>query len=134
MTTKNQPIGVVECPAKKCTRQVPVFRFRPRPTERMQRFANKLYCRCPVHGKFGGDAGDDEMQTYIEENSTKCESDDAGKVAGNTTSEQPATPEPKTVTPLQKLPATPATKTPAMPATEPAQTPAKKSLWWGLDL
>lgn len=73
MTTKNESIGEVECPAKGCVVMIPVYRFRARPNEKMQRFANKLYCRCPTHGQFGGQGSDDAMQTYIEENSRKCQ-------------------------------------------------------------
>jgi hypothetical protein len=128
MTQRNAPIGEVECPVKKCTRTVPVFRFRPRPNERMQRFANKLYCKCPAHGRFGGD-GDEEMQLYLEENSRKCPSESAG----NAGKETPATPAAKTPKTPQELPATPAATAPARPAAEPA-LPAKKSFsWFGLD-
>jgi hypothetical protein len=126
---KNEPIGTVECPAKGCALLVPVFRFKPRPTEKMQRFANKLYCRCPRHGQFGGAAGDDAMQDYIAEKSTKCEATSAG----NGEAEKPAN--------LQKLPAaTSAQPTPPKPAPVPAATappvpalPAKRSSWFSLE-
>lgn len=129
MTKRNEPIGEVECPAKGCTRVVPVFRFKPRETVRMQRFANKLYCNCPVHGRFGGAPGDDEMQRYIEENARKCHEENAGSEPA-----KPATPEPeKRAESPQKLPATPAVKTPAAPAPSPAP-PAPKKPWFSLDL
>lgn len=125
MTAKNEAIGKVECPAKGCTLEIPVFRFRPRPAQKMQRFANKLYCRCPKHGQFGGAAGDDDMQAYIEENAIKCEPQPD---APATPAVQPEKPAPAKPTPAAKAPATrPAAPTAAQPA-----TPARKGLL-GLD-
>lgn len=65
---KNAPIGEVECPQKGCTTKCQVFRFRQR-TDGRQRFAGKLYCECPVHGRYGAD-GKQASQEYILENGT----------------------------------------------------------------
>ena len=131
MSTKNEAIGQVECPAKGCALLVPVFRFKARPNERMQRFANKLYCRCPKHGQFGGAASDEAMQDYITENSTKCPSESAGN--GQTAT--PATPaihqQAPAATKAPAAPKLPANQPAAKPAAEPEQ-PAKKSSWFGL--
>lgn len=144
MATKNEPIGEVECPVKNCTRVVPVYRYRGRPNERMQRFANKLYCRCPAHGKSGGDPGDDEMQTYLEDNAKKCASETAGNPAESSRQPEPKLPAVRSsALPEipQKLPAVPAVKKPpAVPATpaetepeitpQPPAAPAKKPFFY----
>jgi hypothetical protein len=130
MSKKNEAIGEVECPAKGCALKVPVYRFRGRQNEKMQRFANKLYCRCPVHGQFGGAAGDDAMQDYIAEHSKKCANERAGssdKKSATAVMELPAIPAQLPAAPaLQKAPAVQAKTTPAKPAAEPA-APAKKA-------
>jgi len=68
-TPKNAAIGKVECPVKQCAEACEVFRYRERgdsdKSVANRRFAGKLYGRCPKHGRFGGDAGDDAMQDYI---------------------------------------------------------------------
>lgn len=130
--TKNEPIGEIVCPAKGCERMVPVYRFKGRPNERMQRFANKLYCRCPRHGQFGGSVGDDEMQEYIEVHSRKC----ANESAGNEPAAEPVkTPETQRKLPaktaVKKAPATPAVQSPAQPATTPAAPAQEKPKGFG---
>jgi hypothetical protein len=142
MTKRNEAIGEIECPNKGCTRTVPIFKYNARPTENMRRFAGKLYCVCPAHGRFGTGNGDTEMQDYLLNEGTIWGANDAGKKPA-----EPATPDstktpaiprqlpakvPVISDPLYKeLPAQPAPKPPAKPATEPA-APAHKS-WFGLD-
>lgn len=69
MPKRNESIGTVECSHKGCTEQCSVFRFRERgETEKSianRRFAGRLYGRCPKHGRFGGDPGEQEVQEYI---------------------------------------------------------------------
>lgn len=123
---KNEPIGTVECPVKGCTEECSVFRFRERGADERsianRRFAGKLYGRCQRHGRFGGDAGDDSMQEYIETNAKKLTPAAAGD--GNQ--------------PPAKSPAKSSTRSPAgparRPATPPASSPAKSSSWsWPWD-
>jgi hypothetical protein len=67
---------------KGCTESCAVYRYRERGESEKsvanRRFAGKLYGRCPQHGRFGGDAGDDKTQEYIETNSKKLTAESAG--------------------------------------------------------
>lgn len=63
MRKKNEQIGAVPCPFRSCTETCAVFRFKGR-TEGRARFAGKLYCACPVHGRYGADASP-ASQEYI---------------------------------------------------------------------
>jgi hypothetical protein len=113
---KNEAIGTVECPVKGCTEQCSVFRFRERGDSEKsvanRRFAGKLYGRCTRHGRFGGDAGDDAMQEYIETNSKKIT-----PAAGDGRPSPAKTP--------ASAPAAPAARSARAPAKTPASSPAK---------
>lgn len=122
MSKRNESIGHVECPHKGCTEQCQVFRFRERgETEKSianRRFAGRLYGRCPKHGRFGGDPGEQETQEYILANAQMHGPGDAGE-------RQPAP---------EKTPATPSrsqsqnVRPPARPpANAPARSPARVS-------
>jgi hypothetical protein len=120
---KNEAIGEVECPQKLCTLKVPVFKFRARGT--VTRFAGKLYCECPVHGRYGTD-GKEGAQTYLLENATIW-----GAKPNAAAKDGPA--------PVKNTPASgqesPALGKPAAPVQRPAPSPsaaapAKKPRWW----
>jgi hypothetical protein len=58
------PVGSSECPIKKCTLSVPVYRYRGASTDdKRRRFAGRLYCVCPAHGRV-------ENQEFLLENIT----------------------------------------------------------------
>jgi hypothetical protein len=140
MTKRNEPIGEVDCPAKGCALRVPLFKFRPRPTENMRRMAGKLYCRCPTHGQFGGIGEAAGMQDFLLDTGNPkiwapSETETAGKEpaeAATATPEPPAIPQKLPATAKTTEPATPAKKLPATTAAEPA-APAKKP-WFSLEI
>jgi hypothetical protein len=67
---KNEPIGEVDCPHRGCTSKSKVFKFQARAGDATRtRFAGKVYCDCPVHGRYGAD-GKQAAQEYILENAT----------------------------------------------------------------
>lgn len=103
---KNEQIGEVACPIKNCEKVCAVFRFRQR-TEGRNRFAGKLYCDCPVHGRYGAD-GKEASQEYILSE---------GKVWGD--AKKPVNP--------GDVPVVPASATPAPPAAIPAPERPQKS-------
>lgn len=128
MSKRNESIGTVECPAKGCTESCAVFRFRERgetPTSvANRRFAGKLYARCPRHGQFGGSAGDDAMQEYIETHAKKL-------TAGGSPQASTPAPAPKAAAPARRSPAPPARAPVAVSPAPPAQPPAKKRSGFG---
>lgn len=112
MSKRNESIGTVECPVKACEEQSPVFRFRERgETEKSianRRFAGRLYGKCPSHGRFGGDPGEQAMQEYI--------LDQAVMYSPSAGDRRPAP---------AKAPAAAPAKVAATPARSPANTPAR---------
>ena len=122
---RNEAIGTVECPHKGCSEPCAVFRFRERgASERSvanRRFAGRLYGRCPKHGRFGGDPGEQETQEYILTHA-KMHAPGAG-------AREPAPAQSPAVSPAKASAAAPARKS-TPPASSSAKPAAKVSNGW----
>lgn len=53
MAPRTDAVGKSECPIKGCKLSVPVFKYRERTPgdSTKRRFAGRLYCHCPTHGR-----------------------------------------------------------------------------------
>ena len=110
MTTKREPVGDAECPIKGCAEAVPVFKYEAASGDtKRRRFAGKLYCSCPIHGRV-------ENQEYLLEKITWR---DGKKDTGNASNASPS-PETKPPEPTRAAPVKPAPETPPKPAPRPA--------------
>lgn len=131
MPPRNESIGTVECPHKACTEQCQVYRYRERGDSEKsvanRRFAGKLYGRCPRHGKFGGDPGEQDTQEYILNNAT-MHAPGAGDRQSSPAKSPAVAPAVAGAAAVTKR-ATPASSPAKPPATAPAAKPSNGLGW-----
>lgn len=129
MAKANPVIGLCPCPVKGCELDMAVKRIQPRTDQPgRQRKAGLLYGDCPEHGRFGFD-GAPAMQTYIEDNSKKCDESDNGSAPRAVPQRSETPPPPVEVKqPEQRSPA----QTSAPRAQTPPPPPAQKAKPRGL--
>lgn len=121
------PIGDAPCPIKGCAEVVPVFKYEGASDPARRRFAGRMFCRCPTHGRV-------ENQEYLLENIVwRDASSDAKKPVNHASNASPASTQ---VTPASKpaAPTKPARAPTPAPASKPEPEPeperAKKSDWF----
>ena len=51
MKEAKKPIGRAPCPIKGCEETVPVFKYQGASDPARRRFAGRMYCSCPTHGR-----------------------------------------------------------------------------------
>ena len=116
---KSPAVGESECPLKNCKDTATVHRYRETATDpKLRRFAGKLYCICPTHGRV-------ENQEFLLE---RMKWYDGKKDASDA-----SPPAPKAPAPPVKAPPVPPAKTPEKQAPAPVTPPASKSEAWLLD-
>lgn len=126
MAKANPTIGRCPCPVEGCDLLMDVKRIQARTdAPKRQRKAGLLYGDCPEHGRFGFD-GAPAMQTYIEDNSTKCDESDKAGSAPAAPSERPK-PAPPALEPKAPAP-TPEPPKPAPTSAPPTPTSARTRL------
>ena len=122
MKEKNAPVGTSECPIKKCGETANVYKYRSASEDaNKRRFAGRLYCVCPVHGRV-------ENQEFLLEH-IKWDEPKNDDTAARQDASPPAPKAP--VQPVKSSPPPPV-KTPAKQAPAPVakdQKPKEDSSW-----